>query len=192
MRHQYIPTEKPCTKCGEVKPLSEFPKAKDATHGVRSYCKVCHAAQNRAYNRRVKEESPERVRAWGKANYENHKERHREGNRRWEQANPDKVREINERKNKRNRHIKMRWEMKRRGIPDEGVTRGALLSIRAYFDDRCAYCQTKLADPAFDHIVPRCANGPHHPDNLVPVCKSCNSKKHAASLLVCLLEGRLT
>ena len=38
-----------CTKCGELKPLSGFSKHSRAKDGVRSNCKVCSAAQNKAW-----------------------------------------------------------------------------------------------------------------------------------------------
>ena len=34
--------EKRCSKCGEVKPVSEFGKNRSAKEGLQSWCKVCH------------------------------------------------------------------------------------------------------------------------------------------------------
>lgn len=41
-------TERPCTKCGEVKPLAEFSKAPRGKFGVKASCKSCDAAWHRA------------------------------------------------------------------------------------------------------------------------------------------------
>ena len=43
----------------------------------------------------------------------------------------------------------------------------------------CWYCRLKVApkDITMDHIVPLAQGGRSSRDNLVPACKSCNSKK---------------
>ncbi len=41
-------TTKTCTKCGTVKPLTEFYKRSSRKHGVYSCCKVCHNLANKA------------------------------------------------------------------------------------------------------------------------------------------------
>ncbi len=43
----------------------------------------------------------------------------------------------------------------------------------------CWYCRRKVApkDITMDHIVPLAQGGRSNRDNLVPACKSCNSKK---------------
>ena len=49
-------TEKQCTKCGEVKPVSAFHKNKRAKDGLQSHCRICrkqyrqeHKAEKAAY-----------------------------------------------------------------------------------------------------------------------------------------------
>lgn len=44
--------EKPCTKCGEVKPLSEFYRNKTKRDGRHCACKVCHRASTDAAQER--------------------------------------------------------------------------------------------------------------------------------------------
>ena len=46
----------------------------------------------------------------------------------------------------------------------------------------CAYCQKPAT--AVDHVVPISQGGAHSKANLVPACKTCNSSKHAKSLLM--------
>jgi hypothetical protein len=41
---------KKCTKCGEVKDVSEFPTRKDTKSGLRASCKVCYKEYHSAYN----------------------------------------------------------------------------------------------------------------------------------------------
>lgn len=40
---------KTCTKCGEVKPVTEFAKLKTGAHGVRGDCKACRREISRAW-----------------------------------------------------------------------------------------------------------------------------------------------
>ena len=42
---------KTCTKCGERKPLEDFPKGSRYSDGRRSQCKACTALYDKAYNK---------------------------------------------------------------------------------------------------------------------------------------------
>lgn len=44
------------------------------------------------------------------------------------------------------------------------------------FDFRCAYCHRAVLLTA-DHVVPLIKGGAHAPANIVPACRSCNSRK---------------
>jgi len=43
--------ERPCTKCGRVKPLAEFYSFKKGKHGRRPDCKSCHNAYHNDWAR---------------------------------------------------------------------------------------------------------------------------------------------
>jgi hypothetical protein len=47
---QDIPASKPCSKCGEDKPLNEYHPQRDGKDGVRGDCRVCVNAARRAKN----------------------------------------------------------------------------------------------------------------------------------------------
>lgn len=47
-----------------------------------------------------------------------------------------------------------------------------------FLDYKCAYCGQKTKDITCDHIIPLTRGGLNKIENLVPCCKSCNSKKH--------------
>src|SRR5579864_2456523 len=46
-----VPTEKACTKCGEVKPLDQFHRRSSARDGRQPYCAACATADALEWNR---------------------------------------------------------------------------------------------------------------------------------------------
>ena len=65
---------KKCTKCGEVKELGEYEKAKSNKDGLRSYCKVCMKEYRKKY-------------------YLDNPEKYKELSKKWALKNPEKVKE---------------------------------------------------------------------------------------------------
>lgn len=80
---------KKCTKCGEVKPVDCFGKAKAAKDGLNGPCKPCKAEQKRKWRKANPEKVAEHQRKWQKAN----KEKVAEYNRKWQKANKEEVAE---------------------------------------------------------------------------------------------------
>ena len=62
-----------CTKCGEVKPLSEFPKQAGRPGGVNSNCKVCNGIRNVIYCNNNKE----KIKAYNAKRYQDNIEEFR-------------------------------------------------------------------------------------------------------------------
>jgi 5-methylcytosine-specific restriction endonuclease McrA len=58
-------------------------------------------------------------------------------------------------------------------------------AIVEYFDGRCAYCLRVLAEDEVtqDHVIALVRGGTHTPDNVVPCCGRCNSRKHSKLVL---------
>jgi 5-methylcytosine-specific restriction endonuclease McrA len=50
--------------------------------------------------------------------------------------------------------------------------------ILAAFASHCAYCDRTMTRLTQDHITPLSKGGSHTKSNIVPACRSCNSKKH--------------
>ena len=59
--------EKRCSKCGQEKPLEDFPKHKGGKYGRKSICKDCQ----KKYNKKWREENRERISQKSKEWYEN-------------------------------------------------------------------------------------------------------------------------
>lgn len=129
----------------------------------------------------VKVATAKRSKAWALANPERSKEKQRK----WIAANPERAR-ASWRAYYQTPHGKARHrlqESKRRAMLHGVVcdlTNEQVDRIFDVWDGECAYC----ADDAdtIDHIVPIVHGGPHTMSNVVPACRSCNSKKNDAPL----------
>ena len=57
-------------------------------------------------------------------------------------------------------------------------------AMQVAFEYRCAYCHKRRKGKLTqDHITPLSKGGSHTLSNIVPACKSCNSRKHAGPVL---------
>ena len=58
-------------------------------------------------------------------------------------------------------------------------SRAAWEHLKALFGQCCAYCKRRMQRLTIDHIIPISKGGWHVSFNIVPACRSCNSKKGA-------------
>lgn len=79
--HDVSDGTKPCPRCNERKPLTDFPKNKRMFHGVGSYCKACANEMQREL--RTTAEGAQAHRNASKRWREANNERHRDNNARW-------------------------------------------------------------------------------------------------------------
>lgn len=47
-----------------------------------------------------------------------------------------------------------------------------------YFNNQCAYCGKILKSLTQDHLIPLSKGGNYTKNNIIPVCRSCNCRKH--------------
>lgn len=109
--------------------------------------------------------------------------------RRWRKANPDKVRELYTKWVESNRdHVRelnKKWnaehpEHSRRrylAIQNSDFTFDQWLELLDEFSHQCAYCGRSDVPLTMDHRVAIVNGGIHTKSNIVPACRSCNSKK---------------
>lgn len=197
---------KKCSKCGEVKPVSEFNKRPSGRDGLRRECKTCLAA----YKRKHYLENWQTIRAKHKVYYAEHreavlattkayKERHREkylaygaayrATRKHTQRAYGKIYRADNKKKiqaflrewhranpEKGRTAKLRRRALERGA--SGHATGEQIRARwDYYGGRCYICGTEAE--ATDHVKPLAMNGAGWPCNLRPICKACNSAKGA-------------
>ena len=90
--------QKTCTKCGETKPVEDFPKAKTGTFGRRGDCKLCRRGYCKHWydgldaSAKLARHSRPGKREWQAAYYRRNKDYFAERGRRWVAENADKHR----------------------------------------------------------------------------------------------------
>ena len=128
-----------------------------------------------------------RTRAWQKRN----PERVKEANRNWATQNRDRTREYSRQWQAQNRElyheIQRRWRAENQTywrIRDKALrstqsdfTLDQWLEVLEEFGHCCAYCLRHDVKLTMDHIISIAKGGTHTRDNIVPACKSCNSRK---------------
>lgn len=114
--------------------------------------------------------------------YAAHAARERDRSRRWQAAHPERVQE---RKAARRAMLAV--------SPVNTLRAAQWRAIKAHYGHRCVYCGKKPKHLTQDHITPLIKGGAHTVSNIVPACRSCNSRKQAGPplrpvqpLLLCL------
>jgi hypothetical protein len=162
--------EKRCTKCGQIKPLSEFNKNKTRVDGHREMCKNCRSQ----YEKRLKDSNPEKVRE--RYNKYNQSQKGRNKFKEWINQNKDKIAEIGRRFrrttkgkvsiNKHEQRYSAKYPEKRFAKTEvyKAVAAGKLPRVNTLTCHRCHVNQAK-------HY--------HHPDyskplDVIPLCVQCH------------------
>ena len=129
-------------------------------------------------------EHPEQAKAITKRWYENNTETAMERNRAWQKANPEKVRQIAVVSEAKKRSLK-------HADTKNDLTTAQWREILAAYQYRCVYCphdckacKAKSHQLTQDHITPVAKGGSTTASNIVPACRSCNSKKHTGDVPV--------
>ena len=180
-------TEKKCTICKKVKPLSEFYKDAQCADGYYRKCKDCHymmvrnwQVNNKEKIREIvqtrKKKFPEREKQYNKKYFEANKdqihqraklsrERHPETSRNWRKNNLDKIRNY--------AHIR------RARLAEVGgdLTVDEWEAILDFYGHKCLCCGRDDVKMTIDHVLPISLGGSHTADNVQPLCGPCNSRK---------------
>lgn len=98
--------------------------------------------------------------------YAAHREQKKTYGAAYHKQNPDVVRLKNARRKAANL-----------AAPRNDLTVSQWQIIKAHYGHRCVYCDRQMQRLTMDHIVPLSKGGSHTVSNVVPACKSCNSRK---------------
>lgn len=176
---------KQCSKCREVKPLSDFHKDATRKNGLKSRCKACISESSSQYHQKDVETSRAKCRAFyhsRKADAELHAAdlaRRREVVSLWRERNRRRVSGLitQWRKNNPERHKAIMHRRKARKLGSEGsFTAEEWQELCARYGYRCLACGKKRKLTA-DHIQPLIKNGTSYIENIQPLCGPCNSSK---------------
>ena len=169
---------KRCTKCGEVKPLSEFGKDKSGRDGISSWCKKCNCEHVLKWQSANREKVNQRNRKWRSSNRKKmselvrkwvvtHSDRMNELSRKWSAANPEK------------RALLESARRARKNGNGGKVTAKEWQVLKEKYNYTCLQCghrepKIKLT---LDHVMPLKLGGRNDIGNAQPLCRSCNSRK---------------
>jgi 5-methylcytosine-specific restriction endonuclease McrA len=147
---------------------------KKITHRYRSKPEV--AARLRESYRVWFKKNPEKARAASRNWRASHPEKMRELYQAWVSSNRERVRELNRKWCAEHpEHRRPRYE----AVRNSDFTFDQWLEVISEFDCKCVYCGRSDVKLTMDHVIPISKGGPHTKDNIVPACRSCNSKKGA-------------
>jgi 5-methylcytosine-specific restriction endonuclease McrA len=177
---------KVCNGCGVEKPLSEYYREAKGKGGRRGKCKACESSLMKTYNQNPLV-----------------KERKKVSNTLWRANNKEKVREYDKTRGriaylKYMSTLKGKLANKRRTNKWRGKLKDAGTFTNEEWNNRlleynycCAYCYKPftIEQLTVDHMIPLSRGGTNTIDNLVPACKSCNSRKKDKTPLEMLQKG---
>lgn len=182
-------TEKACSRCGVVKPLSDFYKSKP------SACKQCtltrqaeyYAANSEAriaYAKEWRQANPDKCREYHREYAERNPEQERERHRLKARRQPrEKRREIEQRYAANNpEKIRMKTAVRRSRKKGNGEYKILDRELKKLYSSPCVFCGATGPITA-DHIIPIVKGGRHSIGNLQPLCFSCNSSKGAKLMI---------
>lgn len=186
---------KRCARCGETKPLDDFPDGKKWSDGKYPYCRDCkrasqredharHRAKRNAQMRQHYAANPEPYKARAMAAYAGNPELVRQRAAVWNATNVARRNEISRTSARRRYAIdperrREAWRRRqaaiRRGCAVYPYTLDQLAAKVAYWAGQCWMC--KVPYEAIDHVKPLAKGGPHMLANLRPICTPCNTRK---------------
>lgn len=174
-----IVTEKRCSVCHEVLPLSCFSPSK-------SSCKACRSKKSNDYNKKHREQHNQ-----NNANYRrSHLETIRQLIKSWKKRNPNKQKEYYAKDPERSLSRNSLWrknnpekikvyDSKRRAskkYAEGSYTADDWIALCEKYENRCLCCKQRKPLTA-DHVLPLAKGGSNDISNIQPLCKSCNSAK---------------
>ena len=162
------------------------------------WCKECSRAKEREHyathlegeraRGRAKSTNPHekiRRRAYHRAWYLRNREAKLVQNAEWSRAHPNEHKALIQQWFIENHDKSIEYTERRRALKSNATlndfTEEQWQELLQVYQHRCAYCGIKSARLTRDHITPLSKGGDHTASNIIPACKSCNSKKHTGA-----------
>lgn len=172
-----------CGQCHLVLPATLFLTDPRGYKRRSMICRPCLATNRRLSNSTNREHVREVVKAWHAANPEKRQVYNKKAydiamadvdkkakmyaaTAAWYARNPEAMHTKNALRDARHRNA-----------PIRDLTRAEWEEIKAEHNYCCAYCGKHMHNLTMDHVIPLSKGGSHTKSNIVPSCKSCNSRK---------------
>jgi len=185
---------KRCRKCWVEKSIDRFSFSKERKGGRDVYCKDCRTQ----YTRDNKERMVANATRWNKAHPDRTKEIQKKFRKNhpenleadrirgalWRTLFPEKSKAASSqwKKNHPEEHLN-HWHNRRALIKGNGgkVTTQEWEALKKFYNFTCLCCRRKEPEIKLtrDHVLPLELGGVNTIDNIQPLCKPCNSRKHA-------------
>ncbi len=192
---------KTCTRCGELKTLTDYHKKSASADGHQNFCKPCDNAARAKYRAANREANTAYQLKYSADNRDRENLRKRE----WSANNPDYSSDYREKNKeailaygkdyaKNNRHIYSEAKRRRRArMLGNGVEVYTELQVLETYGTDCHICSgpvdlnnsRRVGHPGWetglhiDHVIPISKGGPDVLDNVRPSHGQCNLKKNA-------------
>ena len=129
--------------------------------------------KRREYHQQYNLDNAEHIKQRAAIYYQETKEDRDTYNAEWRHANPQRWTAIHK-----------RWHANKKGASINDLTEDQWQEILHTYGNRCCYCNKKYKELTQDHITPLSKGGNHTASNIVPACRSCNSKKNTGPVPV--------
>lgn len=184
-------TTKICKKCGIEQEVSQFSPCKENKDKLNSWCKSCH----RQYQSNVRKNDPKKVKDRQKKHYEKVKqlggwqvvyaESYKSAQQKYKKSNAakisHKIRQHSYRKTIKGKLTQKKSYQNRRTNIDSSFSKEKWVALlNFYCPDNICLCCGNEAKLEMDHVIPLIKNGSNSINNIQPLCRSCNSKKHVS------------
>lgn len=181
-----------CTKCGNSKPLSEFPKSKAGRYGSSSKCKECTKAWHAAYRDANREKRNAATAKWYAANRDAVKatkaiyraanpEKSKAADDKWRIENPEKAKAFYSQWQKDHPNERRIFRQNRRARKTESggeLSKGLAEKLFKLQRGKCPCCAKPLGnDYHLDHKIPLALGGSNTDDNMQLLTAACNLQK---------------
>lgn len=154
--------QKRCSKCKQFFSATTeyFNRAKKASDGLRTECKVCRRPSTHAYYRLNKEKILRYTKEYNKTHYQ----AWYESEKKWEKANPDKVKAADKRQRE-----KYPEKVKARQAVHAAVQSGKLAKVSTCFCTHCGMQAQTYHHESYAH---------EHWLDVIPLCRKCHTVVH--------------